>query len=450
MPLSKPRYSPVLTVIFSILGFAMPVKGTAQATEKPAAALKAIPADSLRPGKDSSRTDAFLEQLLQRYPQYFDSVLTNRKAYNVQVIYTTIDRGANGIAALKQYYFNVNAGRYFYPGTATALPLAILTLQKLEELKPNGIDRHSTMLTESDYPGQTAVYNDPTTPDGKPCIDQYLKRMLIGDDNAAADRLYEFTGQQYLNEQLRQKGYPAARIVERPGADFSAEEDRHTNPIIFTGPGNKILYRQPAQHSNMPLVLTTGSPGRVDDKAEEMLPVARSFFNRNRLSLEDLHNILVSLVFPNKVTAAQRFTITEEDKKYLMKYMGQLPSETTWPPYRDDSLQYFPACNKYLLYGAAPGPLLPNVRIFNKTGAGFGDLTDASYIIDTDKKIEFFLSATIHCNPDGRLADDHDQYETLGLPFMKHLGQVIYEYELGREKKNLPDLKEFLFDYQQQ
>lgn len=449
MPLTNARYSSVLTVIFSILGFWMPVKGSTQPPVKPVSFQQLIPADSVRPVKDSSRTDLFLEQLLQRYPQYFDSVLNNRKAYNVQVIYTTVDRGANGIAVLKNYYFNVNAGRYFYPATATALPLAILSLQKLEELKPNGIDQHSTMLTETAYPGQTAVYNDPGTPDGKPSIDQYLKRMLIGDDEAALDRLYEFTGQQYLNDQLRQKGYPAARIVEQLGTALSTEEDRHTNPVSFVGPGNKLLYHQPPQYNNTNLVSTTDSLGRAYYKGEEILHRAMSFSGRNRISLEDLHNILVSLVFPNKVTAAQRFAITEEDKKYLMKYMGQLPSETAFPPYRDDSLQYFPACNKYLLYGAAPGPLLANVRIFNKAGAGFGNLTDVAYIIDTDKKIEFFLSAIIYCNSDGILADDHYEYETIGLPFMKHLGQVIYEYELGREKKNLPDLKEFMFDYQQ-
>lgn len=449
MPLTKARYSPVLTAIFSILGCWMPVKGDAQPVVKPANPPQAIPADPVRPAKDSSRTDLFLEQLLQRYPQYFDTVLANRKAYNVQVIYTTVDRGANGIAALRHYYFNVNAGHYFYPGTAAALPLAILSLQKLEELKLNGIDQHSTMLTETAYPGQTAVYNDPTTPDGKPCIDQYLKRMLIGGDETAVNRLYEFTGQQYLNDQLRQKGYPAACIVERLGTVAGTEENRHTNPISFVGPGNKLLYRQPPQYNSTNPVSTTDSLGRAYYTGEEILPRAMSFSGRNHISLEDLHSILVSLVFPNKVTAAQRFAVTEEDKKYLMKYLGQLPSETVSPPYRDDSLQYFPACNKYLLYGAEPGPLLPNVRIFNKAGAGYGNLTDVAYITDTDKKIEFFLSAVIYCNSDGILDDDHYEYETMGLPFMKHLGRVIYEYELGREKKNLPDLKEIMFDYQQ-
>jgi hypothetical protein len=73
-------------------------------------------------------------QLLQQYPQYFDSVLKNRKQWNVQIIYTQIDRGANGIPALKTI-FNVSKDQYFYPASTVKLPVCLLALQKLNELK---------------------------------------------------------------------------------------------------------------------------------------------------------------------------------------------------------------------------------------------------------------------------------------------------------------------------
>lgn len=71
-----------------------------------------------------SKTDSFLVQLLQQHPQYFDSVLKNKKQWNVQFIYTQIDRGANGIPALKNYYFNVNPSQYFYPASTVKLPVS--------------------------------------------------------------------------------------------------------------------------------------------------------------------------------------------------------------------------------------------------------------------------------------------------------------------------------------
>jgi hypothetical protein len=402
----------------------------------------------MAPVKDSSHTDAFMEDLLKQYPQYFDSITANRKAYNVQVIYTKVDRGANGIAALKNYYFNVNAAHYFYPASVIELPLGIISLQKINELKANGIDKNTTMLTEVAYAEQTAVYNDPTTPDGKPTIDHYYKRMLTGDDDEAANRLYELTGQQYINEQLKQKGYPNAQIVQRLGKVLSEEQNRHTNPIKFVGPGNKLIYQQPMQYNSKPFLKTNDSLGKAYYNGDQLINKPMNFSGNNRIALEDLHNIMISFIFPNKVTASQRFTITEDDKKYLLRYMGQLPAETNYPPYHDDTATYFPACSKYLLYGAERGAIPKNIRIFNKVGMGYGQLIDVAYIADLDKKIEFFLSAVIYCNSDGVLNDDHYEYESTGLPFMKHLGQVIYEYETKREKKIQPDLSELIFEYE--
>ena len=59
------------------------------------------------------------------------------------------------------------------------------------------------------------------------------------------------------------------------------------------------------------------------------------------------------------------------------------------------------------------------------------------------------LSAVIHCNGDGIFNDDKYDYDDVGFPFMKHLGQVIYDHELKRKKKVDPDLGKFQFNYTQ-
>ena len=48
--------------------------------------------NNIIPETDNSKTDSFLVNLLKEYPQYFDSILKNKKAWNVQVIYTQINR----------------------------------------------------------------------------------------------------------------------------------------------------------------------------------------------------------------------------------------------------------------------------------------------------------------------------------------------------------------------
>lgn len=410
------------------------------------------PAGSLKaavvvPVTDSSKTDSMLVQLLQQYPQYFNTVLKNTQQWNVQFIYTQIDKGVNGIPALKNYFFNVNPAQYFYPASTVKLPICLLALQRLNELKQQGIDRNTTMITEANEDGQTVVYNDPTTPDGRPSIAQYIKKILLVSDNDAFNRLYEFLGRKYINEQLHQKGYDDAQILHRLSIPLSLQQNRATNPINFFGPDKKIIYRQPMRYDSSIYEQRNDSIGEGYYKGDSLIKMPMNFSEKNRISLQDLHNILLSLVFPEKVMASQRFNITKDDKNFILKYMSELPTESHYPPYAADTANYWPAYCKFLLFGSEKGALPKNIRVFNKVGDAYGQLTDVAYIVDFDKKIEFFLSAIIYCNNDGILNDDKYDYDNIGLPFMKHLGEVLYEYELKRTKKNVPDLSPLLFNY---
>ena len=58
------------------------------------------------------------------------------------------------------------------------------------------------------------------------------------------------------------------------------------------------------------------------------------------------------------------------------------------------------------------------------------------------------LSAVVLGNEDGFLNDDQYEYDTVYFPFLLHLGQVIFQHELKRFKKHLPDLSRFKFNYQ--
>jgi hypothetical protein len=399
------------------------------------------------PVTDSIKTDSMLVQLLQQYPEYFDTVLKNTKQWNVQFIYTQIDKGANGMPALKNYYFNVNPAAYFYPASTVKLPICLLALQRLNELKQQGIDKNSTMITEAKPDGQTPVYNDPTTPDGKPSIAQYIKKILLVSDNDAFNRLYEFLGRRYINEQLHQKGYPDVQILHRLNVPLTQQQNRATNPINFLGPDNRIVYSQPAQYDSSFYEKRLDWLGSGFLNGDSLVNAPMDFSEKNRISLKDLHNILLSVVFPEKVTASQRFNISADDRNFLLKYMSELPTESLYPPYAADTVTYWPAYCKFLMFGSEGGTLPKNIRIFNKVGDAYGQLTDVAYIVDFDKKIEFFLSATIYCNADGILNDDKYDYETIGFPFMKHLGEVIYQYELKRQKKIEPDLSKLIFNY---
>lgn len=396
---------------------------------------------------DSTKTDTFFENLLLTHPQYFDNILSHRKEWNVQIIYTQIDRGANGIPALKHYYFNVNPSKYFYPASTVKLPITLLALQKLNELKEKGIDKNTTLITENANNSQTAVYNDPTSMDGRPTIAQYIKKILMVSDNDAFNRLYEFLGQDYINSELQKKGYKDVQILHRLQIALTEEENRQTNPVKFLDTGSNILYEQPMQINKVHYSNRNDSMGKGFYKGEKLFNGPMDFSKKNRISIQDLHTILISLVFPSKVYSNQRFNLTEEDKKFIFKYMSQLPTESIYPPYSADTLNYWPAYCKFLLFGSQKGDLPKNIRVFNKVGDAYGQMLDVAYVVDYEKGVEFFLSAVIYCNSDGILNDDKYDYNAIGFPFMKNLGQVIYDYEVKRPKKRLPDLSTFKFEY---
>ena len=205
----------------------------------------------------------FLETLMNSHPVFFDQVLKNRNEWNVQIMYTRVDRDEKGSPVLEPFNFHVDPTRYFYPASTVKLPVVLLALQRLNELKEKGIDRYTTMITEAAFGGQSVVYNDPTTPDGKPSIAHYIKKILMVSDNDAFNRLYEFLGQEYINDELHKKGYTGAQILHRLSIALSEEENRQANPVTFMDQQHSILYQQAAKRSKMQYSARNDFMGKV-------------------------------------------------------------------------------------------------------------------------------------------------------------------------------------------
>jgi hypothetical protein len=387
--------------------------------------------------------DVFLANLLQQHPAYFDSLLKQNDKWHIKIIYTQIDRKADNSPVFTDYYFNIDPQQYFYPASTVKMPIAVLALQKLHELKVKGLDRNSTMITETAYSGQTAVFNDPNCEDGRPTIANYIRKIFLVSDNDAFNRLYEFLGQEYINSRLHKMGYDSAQILHRLDIILSEDQNRHTNPVKFYDSTSHLLFEQSAAISQMHYQPRQTFLGSGYLSGGTLVNEPFDFSKKNRFLLTDLHSILKSIMFPAAVPLKKRFSLATSDYDFLYRYMSMKPGESEYPHY-DSS--YTDAYSKFLLYGGK-GEMSPGLRIFNKEGDAYGFLTDVAYVVDFDKKIEFLLSASIYCNPDGIFNDDKYDYENVGLPFMKNLGQVIYEYELQRPRKNIPDLVKFQINY---
>jgi hypothetical protein len=371
--------------------------------------------------------DDLLEELMKQKSPVFDAVLAHRNEWNVQVIYTEIERGKKGKLKFTNHTFNVDDQRYYYPASTVKLPIAILALQKLNELGIKGLDKNTTMITGSEGDRQTEVCNDPSAPDGRPTIAHYIKKILLVSDNDAFNRLYEFLGQEYINNTLHKMGYANVQIIHRLDISLTQDENRHTNPVEFIDSSGKVLHYKPAEKSTLVYAERNTKLGKGFYRGAQLINEPFDFSKKNRFTLTELHGIVKSILFPESVPAAQRFNLTADDYLFLQRYMSMLPGESKSPVY--DTTAYWDTYVKFLYYGAQKRTSEPAVRIFNKPGDAYGFMIDGAYIVDYANQREFFLSAIIHCNSDGIYNDDQYEYRTVGLPFMKALGRLIMEYE---------------------
>ncbi|MBS1627389.1 MAG: serine hydrolase [Bacteroidetes bacterium] len=372
------------------------------------------------------------------------NVMNNKDSFKVQIIYTQINRDKNNIPHFTNYYFNVDANKYFNPASTVKLPLAFLSLEKFNNLKINNINAYTSMLFDSAYSNQVIRHSDSTSENGFPSIAQFIRKAFLVSDNDAYNRMYQWMGQQTINRNLHTKGYTTTRIT-REFMGFTEDENRHTNPIRFIDAKGNILYKQPMQHNTdsfhfpPPIKVGRGYLNAKDSLINEPI----DFTKVNNLPLEDLQQILQSVLFPESVPAKQRFRLTTDDYKFLYKYLSQYPSETNYPFY--DTSHFYDSYVKFFFREKHQMP--QHVRVFNKVGWAYGFLTDASYIVDFENKVEFMLAATIYTNSDGILNDDKYDYETIGWPFMYQIGQTIYQYELQRSRKYQPNLNKFKINY---
>lgn len=391
----------------------------------------------------------FVEGLLLQHPELFGGILNHPTHNEIQVLYTRIDRDKNNVPHFTSFSYRLNPKHYFYPASTVKLPTAIFALEKLKELNIPGLARSSAIITDTAWAGQTKVTKDTSSATGLPSVEQYIKKILLVSDNDAFNRLYEFVGREEINNKLKKYHLNDTRIIGRLAVGDAGENTRHTNPVSFYD-HDKLIYQKPAlvDVKDYPMTLENMQQGKgYLDKNDKLVMQPFDFSDKNVYTIADQQMVLKRLLFPETFPKEQRFNITADDYRFIYHYMSMFPTESEHPTYNRPG--YFPAYCKFLFYGGDSSAVInPDIRIFNKVGDSYGYDIDNAYIVDFKNKVEFMLTAVVQSNEDGILNDNKYEYTTVCLPFLKNLGQVIYQYELNRPKKYQPDLSKFRSTYQ--
>jgi hypothetical protein len=368
-------------------------------------------------------TDSHQSELLQHWvTDAAPQLAANPDHYRLQILFTEIQRDQAGRPILRQQQYRADA-EYLYPASTVKLAIAALALEYLQQLAVYGVSADSVMQTEPLLPGDVLVNRDESAASGLPTMRHYVKKILLVSDNDAYNRLYELMGQRYINTRLTELGFTDAQILHRLERPLSAEENRATNAITFYDAGGQLLYRQPARHAPaMPArPFTPVGNDYLKDGLLQGKPL--DFSQKNRWTLSHMHRMTQLIMLPETLPAEMRLQLAPAELQFLQQQMAQLPGESQDPRY--DPAQYWPTYVKFLVYGAAKNVAPdPRVHIHNKVGDAYGFLLDSAYIRDECSGAEFILSAALYVNQDGVLNDDHYDYDTVGLPLLKRLGEL--------------------------
>ncbi|MGI8637612.1 MAG: serine hydrolase, partial [Segetibacter sp.] len=162
----------------------------------------------------------------------FQDVLGDPGKYRCQIIYSQINRDKDNKPHFKNYYFHYDPLLYFNPASTVKMPLAFLSLEKLNSLTSKGISKNTPLQIDSSYAWQKPAYNDSSSQNRLPSIAQYIKKAFLVSDNDAYNRMYQFIGQQSINQNLHRKGYKNVRIT-RQFMGLTHGQNRYTNQFRF-------------------------------------------------------------------------------------------------------------------------------------------------------------------------------------------------------------------------
>ena len=394
-------------------------------------------------GEPLTHADSPILDSLLRTSPFLTRIATDPR-FELQIIYTQIDRDAQNRPTFIPHTYHLNARQYFNPASMVKLPVVALALEKLNSLHQPGVTRRTIMATGTAWRCQTPVpFAAPADSDQAATVGNYIKRMLLVSDNVAYNRLYEFLGQRPLNERLAELGHANVRITRR-FAPCDTAANRHTNPVSFHTPHGDTLYKQFALFNPTPYTSPLGRvlKGRAYQAGRRVIAEPYDFTTANHLPLPDVTGILQSIIFPESVPSSQRLRLTAPDYAFLRRYLHATPHESGFHPYAP--ARYFDAYKKYLYYGRNPEiPHQSSLRIYNIVGMSHGYLSDVAYFADSLRQSEFMLSAVLYVNEDGIINDGAYEYDSVGQPFLAQLGHLIQQYEAQRPRRIRPNLAAF-------
>ncbi|MBL6654999.1 MAG: serine hydrolase [Flavobacteriaceae bacterium] len=359
------------------------------------------------PIKSSFRKNDFLKEIIKE-----------KEDYEIQVLLTKIDQ-YNSQVDFQEYKYQLDDNKYFYPASTIKLPIVVLALKKINELRSKGSEitlKSKIILNYKDDYSELLIRDSITS------FQNLIADVFLVSDNSASNILIDFIGYNYFNEEMKNAGFDKTYLNHKFNPDPYVNStwqisDLDNNLISSLNDNQKII-----KTNDKTIGLEKGEKRYFKG---EILDESLNFSEKNRSSITDMHNLIKYIFYPEIFDSTNTFNLNVEDYDFLRYWMSRFTYEDIGEKFIGDE-KFFETYNKFFIHGDEQSLSNEQIRVYNKIGQAYGTSIDNGLIKNYQDNIEFILTATIYTNKNKVINDNFYEYDDIAVPFLAKLSRSIY------------------------
>ena len=358
-------------------------------------------------------------ELVLKSDPYLKEIIKDKEDYEIQVMLTKVNHNNTKID-FQNYQYQHDENQYFYPASTIKLPIVVLTLKKINELRSKGSDitlKSKIILNNVDN------YSNFKLQDSITSFQNLIADIFLVSDNSASNILIDFIGYNYFNDEMQNAGFDRTYLNHKFNPD----------PYVNSTWQISDLYNNMSSsiNDNQKIIKADEKTNGLD-KGErryfngEILDESLNFSEKNRFSITDMHNLIKYIFYPEIFDKANTFNLNVEDYDFIRYWMSRFTYEDIGEKFIGDE-KFFETYNKFFIHGDEQSVSNEQIRVYNKIGQAYGTSIDNGLIKNYQNNVEFILTSTIYTNKNKVINDNLYEYDDIAEPFLAKLSRAIYK-----------------------
>ncbi len=358
-------------------------------------------------------------ELVLKSDPYLKEIIKDKEDYEIQVMLTKVNHNNTKID-FQNYQYQHDENQYFYPASTIKLPIVVLTLKKINELRSKGSDitlKSKIILNNVDN------YSNFKLQDSITSFQNLIADIFLVSDNSASNILIDFIGYNYFNDEMQNAGFDRTYLNHKFNPDPYVNStwqisDLDNNIISSINDNQKIIKADDKING-----LDKGERRYING---EILDESLNFSEKNRFSITDMHNLIKYIFYPEIFDKANNFNLNVEDYDFIRYWMSRFTYEDIGEKFIGDE-NFFETYNKFFIHGDEQSVSNEQIRVYNKIGQAYGTSIDNGLIKNYQNNVEFILTSTIYTNKNKVINDNLYEYDDIAEPFLAKLSRAIYK-----------------------